>query len=202
MASDHVATAEGHDGDRACALRDQCRDAMSAGLRGTGRVADDLYLIAHHETSGKPLVQPRALGIGLAGGLLAELMMADGMTLCHDGALAVGRAVPRDALARQVQSLLAAEPPLQVREWLLFLGQAAADDVAGRLARAGYLRRAGGPVPWRAGRWIPVDADWAFAPLLRARSALDPARPWSAYGAVLAGLAAGCGLGFRLAQYA
>ncbi len=55
---------------------------------------------------------------------------------------------------------------------------------------------------WRAGRWIPVDADWAFAPLLRARSALDPGRPWSAYGAVLAGLAAACGLGFRLAQYA
>ncbi len=36
------------------------------GLSGTGRVGDDLYLIAHHEISGKPYVQPRALGLGLA----------------------------------------------------------------------------------------------------------------------------------------
>ena len=46
------------------------------GLSGTGRVADDLYLMAHHEISGKPYVQPRALGLGLAGGLLADLMLA------------------------------------------------------------------------------------------------------------------------------
>ena len=46
-----------------------------------------------------------------------------------------------------------------------------------------------------------MDPDWAFSPLLRVRSALDPARPLPAYGTVLAGLAAACGLGFRLAQY-
>jgi hypothetical protein len=57
-------------------------------------------------------------------------------------------------------------------------------------------------VPWRPGRWVPVDPDWAFAPLLRVRAALDPARPWSGHGTVLAGLAAACGLGFRLAQHA
>jgi hypothetical protein len=101
-----------------------------------------------------------------------------------------------------VLDVLAAEPPLPVREWLLFLSRTAGADVAGRLAWSGYLRRAGGRVPGRRGRWVPVDADWAFAPLLRARSALDPGRRWSAYGAALAGLAAGCGLGFRLAQYA
>ena len=47
-----------------------------------------------------------------------------------------------------------------------------------------------------------MDPDWAFAPLARVRSALDPARPSAAHGVVLAGLAAACGLGFRLAQYA
>jgi hypothetical protein len=46
-----------------------------------------------------------------------------------------------------------------------------------------------------------VDADWAFSPLLRVRSALDPARPFTAREAVLAGLASACGLGFRLEQY-
>ena len=51
------------------------RSTMRAGLSGTGRLADDLYLMAHHELTGRPFVQPRALGTGLAGGLLAELML-------------------------------------------------------------------------------------------------------------------------------
>lgn len=83
----------------------------------------------------------------------------------------------------------------------LFLARPAASDVAGRLERPGYLTRAGGRIPWRPRRWVPVDADWTFAPLLRVRAALDPARPLSAHGAVLAGLAIACGLGFRLDQY-
>jgi Golgi phosphoprotein 3 (GPP34) len=55
---------------------------MNGGLGGTGLVADDLYLMGHHETSGKPLIQPRALSIGLAGGLLAELMLAGSIGIC------------------------------------------------------------------------------------------------------------------------
>ena len=68
-----------------------------------------------------------------------------------------------------------------------------------RLAQTGYLVRGGGR--WRGGRWVPADADSAFAPVLRVRAALDPARPLTAQGAVLAGLATACGLGFRLAEY-
>ena len=173
---------------------------MSAGLGGTGLVADDLYLMAHHEVTGKPFLQPRALGTGLAGALLAELTLAGNIGLRHDGAVLPGRTVPAEGLARHVLGLVAGEQqPLPVRDWLLFLAGTATEDVADRLARSGYLTRASGRR--RPGRWVPVDADWAFSPLLRVRSALDPARPWSAHGAVLAGLAAGCGLSFRLAQY-
>ena len=46
------------------------------GLSGTGRLADDLYLLAHHEHTGVSHLQPRALGVGLAGGLLAELALS------------------------------------------------------------------------------------------------------------------------------
>ncbi len=46
-----------------------------AGLSGTGRLADDLYLLAHHERTGRAHLQPRAVGLGLAGALLAELML-------------------------------------------------------------------------------------------------------------------------------
>ena len=35
-----------------------------AGLGGTGRLADDLYLMAHHDVSGRPYLQPREAGLG------------------------------------------------------------------------------------------------------------------------------------------
>jgi hypothetical protein len=101
-----------------------------------------------------------------------------------------------------VLTLLAAEPePHQVLEWLLFMARTAAEDVARRLERSGYVIRTG-RAWWRPGRWVPVDPDWAFSPLVRARSALDAARPLPASGTVLAGLAVACGLDFRLEQYA
>ena len=56
---------------------------MSTRLSGTGRLADDLYLMAHHELTGKPHLQPRAVGLGLAGGLLGELMLSGSIRLSH-----------------------------------------------------------------------------------------------------------------------
>jgi len=174
-----------------------------AGLSGTGLVADDLYLMAHHEITGKPYLQPRALGLGLAGGLLAELMLEGSISLRHDGVVVAGRTLPGDGLACHVRGLVAAEhEPHPARDWLLFVARTAAGDVARRLERSGYVTRASGRGPWRAGRWVPVDADSAFAPMLRGRSALDATRPLSVNGAALAGLATACGLGYRLAEYA
>jgi Golgi phosphoprotein 3 (GPP34) len=175
---------------------------VSGGLGGTGLIADDLYLMAHHETSGKPFLQPRPLGIGLAGALLAELMLGGHVLAAPDSTVTAGPTLPSDDLTRQVRDQIAGEPePHVVLEWLLFLGQSAAGGVGRRLERARYLIRVGGRVPWRAPRWVPTDPDWAFAPLLRARPATDPARPLTAHAAILAGLAAGCGLQFRLDQY-
>lgn len=65
---------------------------MSRGLGGTGRVADDLYLMAHHETSGRPFLGPRSLGIGL----LSELMPSGCVIVGYDGAM-VGRSDPSRA---------------------------------------------------------------------------------------------------------
>jgi hypothetical protein len=175
---------------------------VSGGLGGTGLVADDLYLMAHHETSGKPFLQPRPLGIGLAGALLAELMLGGHVVTGSDSTVAAGPALPDDDLARQVQNQIASEPELHLLlEWLLFLGRSSAEGVGRRLERAGYLIPAGRRVPWRGPRWVPADPDWAFAPLLRARPATDPTRQLTAHAAILAGLATGCGLQFRLDQY-
>ena len=115
-------------------------------------------------------------------------MLGGSICLRPDGVVLPGRTWPGEELARHVRDLVAAEQePHSVREWLLFLARSAASDVAGRLEGSGYLTRAGGWIPWRPRRWVPVNADWAFAPLLRVRAALDPARPLSAHEAAIDG---------------
>ena len=182
-----------------------CRhpDTPAQGLSGTGLVADDLWLLGHDDRSGKPLLQPRALGTGLAGGLLAELMLAGWIGLRPDSAVVITGDAPEGAAGRHpLLKQVAGEPgPAPVWSWLRFLASSAALDVALRLEQAGYLARVRGRVPARRGQWVPVNPDWAFAPMLRVRSALDPARPLTAHAAALAGLAVACGLGFRLNHY-
>jgi hypothetical protein len=171
-------------------------------LTGTGLLADDLYLLAHHDVSGRPYLQARARGIGLAGGLLAELVF-EGAVRVRDGQVAVtlgGR--PRDRLGRQVLGLLARDgEPRPAGEWLAFLAGRAAEHVAARLADAGYLTLVDSRRPWRPPRWVPVSSDCAFAPLGRMRAVLDPARGAAELDVALAGLAVGCGLGSRLLPF-
>jgi hypothetical protein len=173
------------------------------GLSGTGLVADDLYLLAHDDRSGRALLPPRPLGTGLAGALLAELMLARLIGLRSDTAVMISYDAPAAAVQEHVLlALIASEPgPLPVRAWLGFLGQTAVRDVAARLEQAGYLTRVRSRVAGRGGRMVPVNPDWAFAPMTRVRPALDPGRPVTEYAAALAGLAVVAGLGFRLDQY-
>lgn len=104
-----------------------------------------------------------------------------------------------DEAAGRVLAVLAAEREVHsVRDWLAYLARTAARDVAARLAAAGYLA----PARRRDIGWVPVNRDTAFAPMLRARAALDPSRPLTVHAGVLAGLADACGLGYRLAEYA
>jgi hypothetical protein len=173
-----------------------------ANLSGTGLLADDLYLLAHHDVSGKPLLQPRAVGLGLAGALLAELMLTGNIRVTPAAVGVTDRVPPQDDLARSVLGRLLSEREVhQARAWLLFLGRTAAGEVARRLARSGYLVQAPGRRRARAARWVPVDADCAFAPLVRVKAALRAPEPGAVHGVALAGLADACGLGMRLESY-
>jgi hypothetical protein len=176
---------------------------LDTGLSGTGLIADDLYLLAHDDRTGRALLPPRPLGTGLGGALLAELMLTRLISLRSNTAVMICYNAPAATVQEHVLlALIASEPgPLPVQEWLGFLGQTAVRDVAARLEQAGYLTRVRSRVPGRGGRMVPVNPDWAFAPMTRVRPALDPARPVTAYAAALAGLAVAAGLGFRLDQY-
>jgi hypothetical protein len=180
-------------------------------LMGTGRVADDLYLIAHHESSGRPYLSSRSAGIGLAGGLLGELMAAPTPAITLDrgylipryrknGAPVARYARPDDLVSGQVLDLIGAESVSRpVRDWLLFLGKTAAADVGSRLEHAGYLIHPASRIPWRASPLVPAEGDWSQCALLRAQAALDGARTLTLYSALLTGLTVACGLGFRFA---
>jgi hypothetical protein len=170
-----------------------------ARLSGTGRLADDLYLLAHHEATGRPHLQPRVVGLGLAGALLAELMLSGSIGLLAGQIVAADHGTSRDELTRSVLRLVAGEPQRHPpRDWLLFLARTAPQDVAGRLEQSGYLTRVASR---RSRHLVPADPDSAFAPLLRVKSALDPGRPVTVQNLTLAGLAVACGLGRRLALY-
>jgi Golgi phosphoprotein 3 (GPP34) len=174
-----------------------------ARLSGTGRIADDLYLMAHNDRTGKPYLQPRAIGLGLAGALLAELTLQGNIRIWPGGIAVADPAPPADELAHSVLGLLVSEHQQHpVRTWLSFLARTAAGDVARRLERSGYLTQDRARRPWRAQRWVPVDSDCAFAPVARVQSALRSPGRVTAAEVTLAGLAAGCGLASRLLPYA
>jgi hypothetical protein len=171
-------------------------------LTGTGRIADDLYLLAHDDVTGKSFLQPRALGVGLAGALLAELMFAGAVWVRAEGIELPNRGLPPDDLGRVVLSLLLAERESHpLRDWLLYLSVDAEEHVARRLARAGYVAESSSRWPWHRTRWVPVDPDCAFGPVIRVTAVLAQARPATVADAVLTGLAVACGLGPRVLPF-
>jgi hypothetical protein len=173
-----------------------------ARLSGTGRLADDLYLLAHDDVTGRSFLQPRALGLGLAGALLAELVTSGHLGVRAAGLGVISLAAPQDGLARQVLALLLGERDRHsLAQWLMVLAVTAEQDVAGRLGQLGYLTQVRSRRPWRDGRWVPADSDAAFAPAIRVLAVLDPARRATTGDVTLAGLAAACGLGSRLLPY-
>jgi hypothetical protein len=160
-----------------------------------------LYLIGHHEVTGRVHLSPRAAGLGLAGALLAELVLAGAITVEAGTVMPAWPGQADDQLTAAVAGQIAGETRNRpVADWLAFLARTAPVDVAARLASAGYLAPARRR-PWQAARFVPVDPDCAFAPIARLKAALHPDRPGDAQAIALAGLAAACGLGPRLALY-
>jgi hypothetical protein len=175
---------------------------MSALLSGTGRLADDLYLVAHHEITGKPHLQPRALGLGVAAGLLGELMLPGAIYLTRGLVMIGDGSRPADELTGRILNLIGSErEDLGPRDWLLFLSRTATADAACRLEAAGYVARVRGRRLSRSPRWVPADPDCAFAPLVRVKSALSARGPVTAQQVLLGRIAVACGLGHHLSLY-
>ena len=155
-------------------------------------LADDLWLTAHDSTGFKVRLPGRTLGIALAAGLLAELLLAGRVFLDAGGRLRLQRREPfgdpvldRIVQEMSVEAYRRARRPLQEQglpgqdlgEWITFL---AVDDlayglVAGRLATAGAVVGEGRRtlLGRQVRRWVPVDSTVSGRPANRVAVSLD-----------------------------
>ncbi|WP_233512815.1 GOLPH3/VPS74 family protein, partial [Micromonospora deserti] len=159
-------------------------------------IADEFFLIAHNDSRGRAKLHPAATGLGLAGGLLGELVLHGHITVSTGLVAVIDRRPPADALAHTVLDQLVGEAQHQaVRTWLSFLAQTAATSVGERLARAGVLRRQENRRLLRTSvSYLPIDLNTVAWPATRLRALLERAGPPSVPDALLLGLVAAAGL--------
>jgi Golgi phosphoprotein 3 (GPP34) len=181
--------------------------SVAAGMAAAVEVADDMYFIAHDSVSGGARAHRAAVDLGLAAGLLTELLLAGWATMDNGllTAVDVRPAAPPDLdsrtpapengpLTRQVWNQVFREPwrhPL--RTWLTVLAADARQRVVDRLATAGHLtiirsRRRG------VGRAEPTDWNTAGWPGIRLGILLGRGDQFSWHDAVLLSLLDAIGL--------
>jgi hypothetical protein len=159
-------------------------------------LADELFCVAHDDRTGRARLHPRVLGLGLAAGLLGELVLFERIDIRDGGLNVVRRDPPPGAAAHATLALLLAQPQHRdVRTWLAFLAETSVESVVGRLVLAGLWRR---EERRRLGRtrisFEPVDANAVVWRAIRLARVLTSGQPMSVPDAVLAGLIAVTGL--------
>ncbi|MFU8875121.1 GOLPH3/VPS74 family protein [Micromonospora sp. SL4-19] len=159
-------------------------------------IADEFFLIAHNDGRGKAKLHPAALGLGLAAGLLGELLLFRRITVTSGMVTVLDRRPPADALAHTVLDQLIGESQHRaVRTWLSFLAQTGVTAVGERLARAGVLRRQENRRLLRTSlSYVPVDLNAAAWPAARLWTLLERPEPIDVPDALLLGLIAATGL--------
>lgn len=159
-------------------------------------LADEFFLIAHNDSRGRARLNPVATGLGLASGLLGELVITGHLTVASGLIDVADDRPPADALSHTVLDQILNEPQHQaVRTWLSFLAQSATESVGERLARAGAVRRQETRRLLRSAVvYVPVDINAAAWPSTRLRALLDEPEPPTVPDALLFGLITATGL--------
>jgi Golgi phosphoprotein 3 (GPP34) len=160
-------------------------------------LADELFCVAHDDRTGRSRLHPRVLGLGLAAGLLGELVLFGRVDIADGGGIKVlDREPPADALAHSTLSMVMAQPQHRdVRTWLAFLAETSVESVAQRLVLAGLWQR---EERRRLGRarvsYLPTDTNAVFWRSMRLGRLLSSVEEIGQPDAMLAGLVAVTGL--------
>src|SRR5437762_1499640 len=159
-------------------------------------LADDLFLVMHDDRTGRPRLHLRAVGLGLGGALLGELMLSRRLSITDGHLVVLSDQPPRDVVTHAVlDQVIVERQPHAVRTWLAFFAQAAAEQVATRLERSGHVTRVEPRWPKRGStRWVPADMSTAAWPAARLRHRLHRRESLEEPDVVLAGLVDATGL--------
>ncbi|MFB9965297.1 GPP34 family phosphoprotein [Sinosporangium siamense] len=169
------------------------KDHLSGSL-----LANDLYFVLHNDRTGRMRLHPRVTGLGLAGAVLGELMLAGHITAgiaAGEVRLALVNTHPTgDPVTQKALDHIIAEPSHSFRTWLQFLGQSAPADVGSRMIQAGLLH------PPARRSWLraappptPVDPNTAMWPIGRLNLAVERREPLNEQDNVLLGLVSAAG---------
>lgn len=160
------------------------------------RLADDFWFVAHDDASGRPRLGPVALGLGLAGALLGELVLLRSIAVSSGRVLLLNARPLPDPDSQAIMQQMFAEPEHDVRTWLSYLSRGADEMVAARLVRAGLVsREAQRRLFMTTVAHRPVDMSFAFWRSARLKQVLAGGRErpeWQDI--VLAGLVYSTGL--------
>ncbi|MBC8991536.1 GOLPH3/VPS74 family protein [Micromonospora chalcea] len=159
-------------------------------------LADEFFLIAHDDQSGRPRLHHTAITHGLAAALLGELAFAGRLTFDRGHVQILDRRPPGDPLQHLVLDRLVAESRYTAtRTWLAYLAADSYEQVARRLWQVGKVEPQQHRRLWRTTTvHVPTDmnvAAWSWARLstkLRQYEELSP------FDLALAGIAASCRL--------
>lgn len=159
-------------------------------------LADEFFFVALDDRTGRPRLSPKVFGLGLAGALLGELLLAERITVEGDHVRVVNRHPPADALTHTIlDHLLAERAEHPARSWLVFLARRSAEQVADRLWRAGLIRQEQSRRLWRSEPiYPPTDVNTAYSPTARLAHGLSRGRQMTWPDAALCGLAVATGL--------
>lgn len=104
-------------------------------------LADEFFLIALDDRTGRLRLSSKVFGLGAAGALLGELLLEERE---GDRLRVLSQRPPGDALTHGTLDRLLTETVAHpVRTWLVFLARTATEQVADRLWRNGIVRWTG-----------------------------------------------------------
>jgi hypothetical protein len=158
-------------------------------------LADDFFFAAQDEVSGKSRLGDRALGLGLAGALLCELVISGRITVANGHLTVVDHTLPEDLTGQAlVEEMVREREVTVVRDWLRYLSRTTFELVARRLLAAGHVRATAGGRIRRTVVYRPVNMNTAAWPLARLALRATRREELELTDVVLAGLLAAAGL--------
>ncbi|MEE6259063.1 GOLPH3/VPS74 family protein [Plantactinospora sonchi] len=162
------------------------------------RMADELFLIAHDDYTGKALAAAAMVNSALAGALVAELLFDARITLVRSQVyVADDRAWQEPVTDRVLGEMVRRGDGHPVRSWLEFLASRAREHVGDRLVSAGAVRRTTTrSLNLRTTvRWPGLDPNRVARPRVRLGAVLERSeQPLDVRTATLAGLVQAAGL--------